>query len=689
MAARDASGIRNVAVVGPHHSGKTTLVEALLAHSGAVVRKGSVVDHTSTTDHDPEAHAHQMSVAPGFAHLTSGGARVNLIDCPGAIDFFEDTKFALLGADAAVVVVEADPNRLAQVEVLVGHLESLKMPHCFVVNRMDRPGADFPATYAELRRRFGTHVVAEHAPIGQGEAFAGFVDVVGMKAYKYTDGGTTIATAMPDGAADKTHEELLEALADFDDHLMEEILEGVEPPLDEVEKDLTDDVSTDRIVPVLVASGVKGWGVPETLECIVRQFPDAASVVHSDASGKPVQPSPDGQVIAQVCKTFVHPQSGKLSVARVISGTLSPETQLINVSRGDAKERPGGLYALQGKNQTAIQKAEPGSLVAIARLESAQTGDTLCAAGPKTIMPVPSLPRPSFVLAIRPHDRSDEAKLSQLLARLRDEEPTLVVDRADFTDELVVRGHGEMQLAVVAERMARKYGVKLDTHLPQVPYRETISGKTQVQGRYKHQTGGHGMFGDVHLEIEPLPRGTGFKFVEKIVGGVVPKQFFPGVEKGIREALEKGAIAGFPVVDIQVTLYDGSYHSVDSNEAAFKMAASVGMRDGMPRCTPALLEPIQRVEITVPTHYTSAVLQQVSGRRGQILSYGACDDRPGWDQVKALVPQAELLRYLTELRTATQGLGSYVAAHDHFEFAPPKVVQTVAAARKELAAASK
>jgi elongation factor G len=687
MAGHDAAGIRNVALVGPHHSGKTTLVEAMLALTGAIARKGSVVDNTSTTDHDPEAHSHQMSVAPGFAHATAQGAQINLIDCPGAIDFFEDTKFALLGADAAVVVVEADPNRIAQVEMLVSHLEAMKLPHCFVINRMDRPGADFPSTYAELRRRFGNHVVAEHAPIGQGDGFAGYADVVAMQAYKYTDGGKASPTAMPDGVAEKSHEELLEALADFDDHLMEEILEGVEPPIDEVRKDLTDDVSTDRIVPVLVASGVKGFGVAELLELIVKQFPDGAQAKRTDNAGKPVEPNPAGPVVAQICKTFVHPQSGKLSVARVISGTLTPDTQLVNTSRGDAKERPGGLYILQGKAQTAVTKAEPGSLVAIARLDSVQTGDTLCSGGAKTIMPVPTVPKAPFVLAIRPHDRSDESKMSQLLQRLRDEEPTLFVERADFTDELVVRGHGEMQLAVVSERMARKYGVKLDTHLPQVPYRETITGKTQQQGRYKHQTGGHGMFGDVHLEIDPLPRGEGFKFVEKIVGGVVPKQYFPGVEKGVREALEKGAVAGFPVVDVRVTLYDGSYHSVDSNEAAFKMAASLGMREGLPKCNPALLEPIQRVEILVPTHYTSAVLQQVSGRRGQILSYGATDDRPGWDAVKALVPQAEMQRYLTELRTATQGLGYYTAVHDHFEFAPPKVVQTVAAARKELAAA--
>src|SRR5579863_2275297 len=343
MAAPDAAGIRNVALVGPHHSGKTTFVEALLAISGAIARKGSVVDHTATTDHDPESHAHQMSVAPAFAHLAADGVRVNLIDCPGAIDFLEDTKFALLAADAAVVVVEADPNRIAQVEMLVAHLDHIKMPHCFLVNRMDRPGADFPATYAELRRRFGNHVVAEHAPIGQGDGFAGYVDVVAMQAFKYVDAGKAAATAMPDGVADKSHEELLEALADFDDHLMEEILEGVEPPLDEVRKDLTDDVSADRIVPVLVGSGVKGYGVAELLDLIVRQFPDATTIVRDDAAGKPVEPKATGPVIVQICKTFVHPQSGKLSVARVLAGTLTPDTQLANVSRGDVKERPGGL----------------------------------------------------------------------------------------------------------------------------------------------------------------------------------------------------------------------------------------------------------------------------------------------------------------------------------------------------------
>jgi elongation factor G len=302
-------------------------------------------------------------------------------------------------------------------------------------------------------------------------------------------------------------------------------------------------------------------------------------------------------------------------------------------------------------------------------------------------MPVPTTAKPAFSLAIRPHDRADEAKLSQLLVRMKEEDPTVLAERAAFTDELVLRGHGEMHLGVTVERLQRKYNVKLDTHLPAVPYRETINGKTQQQGRYKHQTGGHGMFGDVHLEIHPQSRGTGFKFDERVVGGVVPKQFFPGVEKGVREALEKGPVAGFPVVDVSVVLYDGSYHTVDSNEASFRMAASLAMREGLPKCQPALLEPILRVDITVPTNFTSVVLQQVSGHRGQILSYGASDERTGWDTVKALVPQAELPRYLTELRTATQGLGYYIAEHDHFEFAPPKVTQTVTAERKEAAAA--
>ena len=685
MATSLAQGIRNVAFVGPHHSGKTTLVEALLAHAHAVPRKGSVVDGTSTTDHDPESQAHQMSVAPSFAHLDSGGVRVNIIDCPGAVDFFEETKFALLGADAAVVVIEADPNRVAQVEMLVEHLESLHLPHCFVINRLDRPGADFPGTYAALRERFGNHVVAEHAPIGQGETLSGFVDVVTMKAFKYGEGAAT-PTTLPEHLADKNHEELLEALADFDDHLMEEILEGQEPPIEEVEHDLEADVQSDKIVPVLVASGIRGFGVAELLELIIRQFPDGAQVRRTDDKGVVVEPNPAGPIVAQVCKTSVHPQSGKLSIVRVLSGTLGADTALHNVNR-DVKERPGGLYALQGKTQAAVSGLGPGSIVAIARLDTTATGDTLCSNGAKSKMPVHAPPKPAFSLALRPHERSDEAKLSQLLVRMREEDPTLLIEREAFTDELVLRGYGEMHLGVTVERLQRKYGVKLDTQLPQVPYRETITGKTQQQGRYKHQTGGHGMFGDVHLEIEPLPRGSGFSFKEKIVGGAVPKQFFPGVEKGVREALEKGPIGGFPVVDVHVRLVDGSYHTVDSNEMSFKLAASLAMREGLPKCHPVLLEPIMRMEVTVPTSYTSTVLQQISGHRGQIQSYGPSDVRKGADVVKALVPQAEMPRYLTELRTATQGLGYFTAEHDHFEFAPPKVVQTVTAERKELAAA--
>jgi len=673
--------------VGPHHSGKTTLVEALLAHTGAVPRKGLVTDGTATTDHDPESHAHQMSVTPSFAYLQADGVRINIIDCPGAIDFFEETKFALLGADAAVVVVEADPARIPQAELLVAELEARKMPHCFVVNRLDRPGADFPATYALLRQRFGNHVVPEHLPIGQGENFSGYVDVVTKQAYAYGEGGKTTAATLPEHLADKPHEELLEALADFDDHLMEEILEGKEPPLEEVERDLTLDVSADKIVPVLVASGVRGWGAPQLLSLIVRQFPDALVTPRVDSAGKAIEPNAAGPLVAQVCKTFVHPQSGKVSVTRVFAGTITGDTQLTSPQHPDAKERPGGLFALLGKNQTVVTSAGPGSLVAISRLESMLTGDTLGTAGSKTVMPLPASAKQAFTLAVRPHDRSDEAKLSALLVRMREEDPSVLAERAKFTDELVLRGHGEMHLAVTVERLQRKYNVKLDTHLPGVPYRETINGKIQQQGRYKHQTGGHGMFGDVHLEIEPQKRGAGFEFDDRIKGGVVPSQYFPGVEKGVREALEKGPIAGFPVVDLKVTLFDGSYHTVDSNEASFRMAAAIAMRDALPKCHPVLLEPIMRIEVTVPSNFTSVVLQQVSGHRGQILSYGASDARAGWDSVKALVPQAELPRYLTELRTATQGLGYFVAEHDHFEFAPPKVTQAVTAERKEAAAA--
>jgi elongation factor G len=384
---------------------------------------------------------------------------------------------------------------------------------------------------------------------------------------------------------------------------------------------------------------------------------------------------PAGPVVAQVCKTIVHPQSGKLSVVRVLTGTLTPDSVLTDTSRPGVQTRPGGIYRLQGKKQEAVTSAGPGEIVALARLENVQTLDTLTTGGIRTVMPGIDLPEPVFAVAIAPRDRLDDAKLSQMLARLIDEDPTLRLTRAEFTSELQLCGNGEVHVSIAAERLARKYRVAVDTRPPQIAYRETIANATEAHARYKHQTGGHGQFGEVRLRIEPRERGHGVSFEEKIVGGAVPRQFFPAVEKGVREALTRGA-AGFPVTDVHVTLYDGSFHAVDSSEASFKTAASMAIRDALPKCSPLLLEPVSVVDVRVPEAFASAIVAQLTAKRGIVQSFGPAGDGAGY-RVAALVPQAELASYITELRTATQGLGSFRSRHERFDPVPPKIVDTI------------
>jgi elongation factor G len=675
----DISRLRNIAIVGTHHSGKTTLVEGMLATCGAISRRGSVGDGTTTTDFEPECIEHLQSTCVAFAYATCGDVALNIVECPGFVDFFEETKVAMLAADAAIVVIEPDPSRIGQTKSLVDFIEAHKLPHLFFINKMDRPGADFFGTLAALQQAYGLHVVAQQIPIGAGETYRGFVDLAENTAFLCdgTEHKTTGVPAELEAAVAEQRTKLLEALGDFDDHLLEELLEGVEPSRDEIRKDLCEDCSHDQIIPVLAGSGSSGAGLRALLEAIEREFPSPAAEPRHDAAGRLVAPDQKGPVVAQVCKTFVHPQSGKLSVVRVFSGTISGDSQIVDATRGAAPVRHGGIYRLQGKRQDPVKSAVAGNIVALARLEGVATGATLTSPGTNVVMPTVEVSEPLFALAIRPKEKLDEAKLSQMLARIIDEDPSLRVGRAEFTNELQLLGNGEIHVRTATERLSRKYHLALETSQPAIPYRETITGSTEVHARYKHQTGGHGQFGDVWLRIESRPRGSGVTFEEKIVGGVVPRQFFPAVEKGVREALLHGPKAGFPVVDLHVTLYDGSYHSVDSSEASFKTAASMAIRDGLPKCAPAILEPIVRLEILVPIAYASTIVAQLTAKRGQILSYDADEARPGYEKVLALVPQVELGRYITELRTASQGLGTFTWRHERFEIVPEKVAQQI------------
>ncbi len=407
----------------------------------------------------------------------------------------------------------------------------------------------------------------------------------------------------------------------------------------------------------------------------------ARTTPHSDAEGRPIEPNPNGPVIARIIKTAIHPQSGKLSIARVLSGTVKADATLANVTKRDEKVRLGGLYRLQGKKQEPIPEAGPGTIVAMARLDSVSTGDTLTSNGHKVLLSRVPVAEPVFAVAIKPKERIDEAKISQMLARIVDEDPALRLDRAEITHELLLLGSGEQHVAIAVERLARKYKVEVETAAPTIPYQETITGGTEIHSRYKHQTGGHGQFADVWLRFEPRERGAGVTFEEKIVGGVVPRQFIPAVEKGVREALVRG-IGGYPVNDVHVTLFDGQYHDVDSSEQSFKTAAGMGVREAIPKCNPVVLEPIAYVTVTVPTSYTSTVIQQLTGKRGQILGMNPAE-KAGHDVVEAYVPAVELSRYITELRTATQGLGTYSWRHERYDPMPtgrnaPKAAVSVA-----------
>ena len=667
--------LRNVAVVGPHHAGKTTLVEALLAHCGAIPRRGSVRDGTTITDCEPEAIDHLQSVCCGFAHTSCGPVHVTLVDTPGFVDFFEETKTVLTAVDAAVIVIDAEPDRVAQTAAIVDHLEMRKMPHLFFVNKLDRPGANFDATLAALRAAYGPHVVAAQLPIGSGPTFAGIVDLAHQTA-QGRDGSATAIPSEMQPVADAQRTVLLEALADFDDTLMEELLEGKDPAQDEIDRDLCEDCSHDQIIPVMVGSAQDNVGIAPLVDAMARLFPSPETEPRKDVDGRPVTPRADGPVVAQVCKTIVN-QQGKLSVVRLFTGMLSGSTPLVNASRGGATVRMSGIARLFGKKQEPVTSAGPGSIVALVRLDGVQTGDTLSSPNAGVLMPTIPLAEPLFAVAIAPAQRLDEAKLSQALGRLIDEDPALRVARAEFTNELQLLGSGETHVSTATERLARKYNVDVKTHPPSIAYRETIQSSTEIHSRYKHQTGGHGQFADVKLRFEPRERGSGVAFTEKIVGGVVPRQFFPAVEKGVREALATGGPHGFPVTDIHVTLFDGAFHDVDSSEASFRTASGMGVRDALHKLGTVVLEPLMHVATTVPSPSLSAAVSQLTAKRGQILGFEGAE-KPGWDRISSLVPQAELGRYATELRTATAGLGTYSARHERFEVAPEHAVVTTA-----------
>ncbi|GCA92040.1 elongation factor G [Microcystis aeruginosa] len=661
---------RNVALVGPYSSGKTSLLESLLFVTGAITRKGKISDRNTVSDSSTQARDRQMSVEVSVAHSQYQNLNFTFLDCPGSIEFASETYNALVGAGAAIIVCEPVVDRVLTLAPLLKFLDDWEIPHLIFINKMDRCNSHFNEVLQALKSVSSRPLVPQQYPIRQNNEIIGFIDLINEQAYHYHANSPADPVPLPDHLKEEeqiARQEMLETIAEFDDHLLEELLEDINPSREEILQDLKQELGADQIVPVFFGMAERDYGVRHLLTALVEETP--APTITANRRG--LDPSADGDAVVQILKTYFTPQGGRLSLGRIWQGTLNDGMALNGV-------RIGGIYRLMGQQQQPLQQAQAGEIVALGRLEGIATGDVVSSGSQKPDLPKGLQLKPVFALAIAAVNRKDEVKLSSALTKLIEEDPSLYWEQHGDTKEVILWGQGEIHLQVALDRLARKYNLPMTTHLPQVPYKETIKTSTKSHGRYKHQTGGHGAFGDVYLDIKPLARGEGFHFHETIVGGVVPKQYIPGVETGVREYLGHGPL-GFPVVDIDVTLTDGSYHSVDSSEQAFKQAARLAMTEGLPKCHPVLLEPILSVTVLAPSEYTAKVLQLISGKRGQIQGFEASAEWKGWDQVTAYLPQAEMHDFIVELRSLTMGVGFFQWDEDHLQEVPDKLRDAVLA----------
>lgn len=662
---------RNVAIVGPYSSGKTTLLESILFVTGAITRKGNIKDGNTISDSSAEARDRSMSVELSVANTKYKEINFTFLDCPGSVEFVQETYNSLVGAGTVIIVCEPLIEKVLTLAPLFKFLDDWEIPHLVFINKINRSSYGYMEILQALKQVSSRPLIPQQYPIHQEDDCIGYIDLVTEQAYHYHSNSPADPVPLPGYLAESEQAarmEMLETLADFDDHLLEELIEEIDPPQSEILQDLKQDLSADLIVPVFFGMAENDYGVRPLLDALVKEAPSPE--ITGERRG--LKPSEDGDTIVQVLKTYFTAQGGRLSLVRVWQGQLTDGMMLNG-------ERTGGIYQLMGQQQIPIDQASVGEIVALGRLETANTGDTLTNSS-SSIQPLPQADKiaPVYALAITPENRKDEVKLSSALSKLLDEDSSLHWEQHGDTREVILWGQGEVHLQVALDRLRRKYSLPMSTQLPQVPYKETIRRSTNSHGRYKHQSGGHGAFGDVYLDIKPRPRGEGFQFHQTIVGGVVPKQYIPGVETGVREYLQHGPL-GFPVVDIDVTLTDGSHHSVDSSEQAFKQAARIAMNEGMTQCSPVLLEPVLAITISVPTEFTSKALQLITGRRGQILGYESISNWKGWDKVSGYLPQAEMHDFIIELRSLTLGVGFFDWKYDHLQEVPDRLANSVLA----------
>ncbi len=667
-----SGGTRCAALVGPYLSGKTTLMEALLHSAGAIHRRGSVKDGNTVGDSAAEARARRMSTEISHGSMEYLGESWSVLDCPGSIELMQEYLGALNVADIGVIVVEPLVERATTLLPVFKALESRELPHMVFINKVDTLMATIEEIVASLRNVSAHPLLLREYPIVEGDSVIGHVDLISRRAFRYVERETSEEIDFPKDIADEVElarGEMLETLADFDDTILEKLLEEELPDVGEIYAKAAEAMRRGQLVPVYFGSAEHNFGIRRVLKALRHEAPQP------EARARALGFDPASQnATAQVFKTYHAPHSGKVSLSRIWSGEVTEGQTLGGI-------RVGGLLRLQGGHSEKIPSAGLGQVVGLARMDAAKTGDVLAADAaapdgarwPEALVPV-------YSLAILPDNRSDEVKLSTGLQKLAEEDPALVWRQNDETHELVLHGQGDIHLQIAMEKLAGKYGVATSSAKPSVPYRETIRKTVSQHGRFKRQTGGHGMFGDVHVDIAPLPRGSGFTFSDKVVGGAVPRQFIPAVEAGVKEFAVEGPL-GFPVVDFAVTLTDGQFHSVDSNEMSFKLAARVAMSEGLPKCNPVLLEPIVKVTIDVPSEYTNKVHGLISGRRGHILGFEGKPGWTGWDSVFANMPESEIHDLIIELRSLTQGVGTYSAEFDHLQELSGRVADEIVAQR--------
>ena len=675
--------IRNLSLLSHCGAGKTSLSEAILFTLGITTRLGRVDDGTTTSDYDPDEVKHKISLNLTLIPCEWQDTKINLIDTPGYTDFVGEVKAAVRVSEGAVIVVCAASGVEVGTEQVWGYSEKAGLAQLIFINKMDRENADFYQTVEQIQAKFGAKCVPIRLPIGTQSDFQGTVDLLTMKAYLGSPAKEAEIPSSVEAQAISFREKLIEAVAEIDDKLIEKYLGGEELSLEELTDSLRKATKSGQIVPILVGSAVQNIGITPLLDAACNYLPspgeqDVAIVDDSGAEVEKIKPSQDAPLAALVFKTSADPYVGKLTYFRVYHGAIDSNSQVWNVTRGEI-ERIGQLFILRGKNQEAVSQLGAGDIGGVAKLSITSTGDTLGSRDkPLKITPVP-FPEPIFSEAVHPKTKTDVDKLGTALTRLVEEDPTLRVSRDNDTNETILSGLGETQLAVAADKALRKFGVGVEMATPKVPYKETITVTAKAEHKHKKQSGGHGQYGHVLLELEPMPRGSGHEFVNKIVGGTIPKNYIPAVEKGVNEAMIEGGLARYPVVDIRTILYDGSFHPVDSSDICFKISGAQALKKGLDKGQPILLEPIMNVRVRVPEKFTGDIIGELNGKRARVLGMNPEGET---NVIEAQAPLAEILRYAIDLKSITQGRGSYTVEFSHYEEAPVQITQKIVAERQ-------